>query len=170
MISLSGFEPIYEGEKYNGLRHGIGYESSRFGTKTYEGQWENDQRSGQGREVNSLAYPTYEYQGEWRQNERHGFGQMFWHYVEGDRTYEGSWSHGVQHGQGRSSYPDGTAFIGQWNHGLRGRGKRIYANGGEEHGQWINDGINDVWHRETILEHLARILREVRSAIRVRRG
>ena len=57
--------------------------------------------------------PTYE--GEWREDQRCGQGKS----VSYGEVYEGGWLQGKRHGHGTCFYPDGEVYVGSWVFGKR---------------------------------------------------
>lgn len=57
--------------------------------------------------------PTYE--GEWREDQRCGQGKA----VSYGEVYEGGWLQGKRHGHGTCFYPDGEVYVGSWVFGKR---------------------------------------------------
>lgn len=55
----------------------------------YDGNWENDTRCGQGRNIYKDGSV---YEGEWFQNVRNGYGRMIWPWL--DLEYRGNWLKG----------------------------------------------------------------------------
>jgi hypothetical protein len=61
----------------------------------YEGEWENNQRHGNG----TMRYVSGNvYEGQWENHQRYGIGTMFWN-NRGER-YSGEWVRGKMHGHG----------------------------------------------------------------------
>ncbi|CAD8097979.1 unnamed protein product [Paramecium sonneborni] len=99
----------YKGEyqALNKVRHGFGtyiYENSFF---TYEGQWVNGVKEGQG--ILKMKDGSY-YQGNFEQGEIQGHGEF--HYANGS-MYVGEFHQGEKNGQGVFSSPAMT-YEGQW--------------------------------------------------------
>ena len=101
----------YEGEWFNGKRHGQG--------KLYDRpRGENDQPSGD-------AGRQSVYVGAFKNNKREGQGR----YDRWDgAVYEGEWKNDLMDGKlGQFQYPNGDIFIGSWKMGMKdGRGEYIY--------------------------------------------
>ncbi|CAD8176448.1 unnamed protein product [Paramecium pentaurelia] len=100
----------YKGEfqPLNKVRHGFGtyiYENSFF---TYEGQWENGIKQGQG--ILKMKDGSY-YQGNFEKGEIEGHGEF--HYANGS-MYVGEFHQGEKHGQGVFSSANMT-YEGQWS-------------------------------------------------------
>ncbi|CAM4608507.1 unnamed protein product [Leuciscus chuanchicus] len=139
----------YEGDIYQGIRHGVGvYTCSRTST-VYRGQWYLGKRQGQGVIYYNQAstswykgdwvnnsiegwgkrcYPSGNvYEGQWRNNIRHGEGTMRW--VHLNQQYSGQWLNGIQDGKGThtwfckrvpcSQYPRMNEYRGEFSQGLR---------------------------------------------------
>jgi 1-phosphatidylinositol-4-phosphate 5-kinase len=76
------------------------------------------------------------YEGEWRRGMRHGQGKTLW---PSGATYEGEYSAGYMDGEGTYVGPDGaSSYKGQWKlnrkHGL---GLQMYPSGDMYQGSWI---------------------------------
>ncbi|KAK0147135.1 Radial spoke head 10 B [Merluccius polli] len=139
----------YEGDIYNGIRHGIGTHRCAVSPVLYRGQWHRGKRQGKGviyysRDETSWydgdwlgnkregwgvrRYPSGNvYEGEWRDNARHGEGTMKW--LTLGEQHAGTWSNGVQQGQGThtwfverapgSQYPQSNEYKGAFVLGER---------------------------------------------------
>ena len=86
------------------------------------------------------AQDTYE--GEWEDDQRCGEGVM--KYANGD-VYEGNWGpggqFGVRCGQGRCTYANGDVYEGEWQNDMRcGIGICSFANGDVYEGEFADDG------------------------------
>jgi hypothetical protein len=140
----------YNGEWYQGHRHGIG--TCAYPNKSvYSGSWANEKWSGEG----TLVYSDgRRYEGQWANNRQHGCGN--WTSGGGDRkegqwkmgrplddvewtiwyvngsTYRGMCKGGRPHGQGTCKYANGDVYTGDWVDGQRsGQGIRVTKEGGE---------------------------------------
>ncbi|POM81354.1 Hypothetical protein PHPALM_689 [Phytophthora palmivora] len=90
----------YEGQWVQDLRHGNGVLTSGSKDFIYDGAWENDQRCGYGHCVISCGRETYS--GQWRANAFHGTGQ----YTDAEGSiYEGEFVQGKKHGVGKVIAP-----------------------------------------------------------------
>ena len=110
----------------------------------YEGDWEDDVRSGLG------VYWVYDngrykvrYNGVWEKDLPHGEGVLF---SEDGDVYQGEFLNGMRHGKGKQTYhggKDGTGgdiYEGWWENDKRsGRGTLAMANGNIFEGMWAND-------------------------------
>lgn len=96
---------------------------------------------------NGTAFPDGEYIGEIKAGKRHGFGTMKYtdYYAQAPNicTYEGEWKDDKRHGFGSATFPDGTAYKGSWENGLRcGHGVLYFSTAlasGAYNGYWLND-------------------------------
>jgi hypothetical protein len=85
---------------------------------SYSGQWQNDVKNGQGKQV----------------------------YKDGS-YYDGEWKNNLQHGSGTQAYFDkhgnlNATYTGKFASNKRnGRGTMRYENGYEQTGEWRNDGF-----------------------------
>ncbi|KIZ07366.1 hypothetical protein MNEG_0592 [Monoraphidium neglectum] len=128
----------------------------------YEGDWEEDQRSGWGR---LDAADGQSYEGEWRGDKMHGQGKWCFAgdkgyyigaYEAGQRTRgrlvrgqdheyeydgEGPFEHDMRHGSdGECSYAGGGRYVGDWRADARhGRGRMELSDGTTYEGEWRGD-------------------------------
>ena len=115
----------YEGEWFNGKRHGQGklYDRPRGENdqpsgdagrqSVYVGAFKNNKREGQGR------YDRWDgavYEGEWKKGRREGNGSAL--YVNGEK-YQGRWKNNVYHGIGIFRWNNGKWRKGEWAMGSR---------------------------------------------------
>jgi hypothetical protein len=121
----------YEGEYWNGLRHGKGtYQFYPSGAQ-YVGEWKKGAKHGKGK----LNYPDGScYWGDFKHNKRQGFGKNCYH--NGD-TYEGTWNNNVRHGVGTYNYTEvGVLIRAVWVEGLpKGSIKAVFPDF-RYHGHW----------------------------------
>jgi len=123
----------YYGPIKNGKRHGNGkfvYEH-KDSDCTYEGDWVDDKRTGQGslREVNKKTGVVYQYTGGWLNNKYHGYGRVEFNPGKnpGD-WYEGDWKESKRDGKGTNYYSNsGDKYEGDWKDDKR-HGIGIYYN------------------------------------------
>ena len=79
--------------------------------RTYTGQWQFRERSGQG----TLTWSDgRKYSGEFKNDQRHGKGTLI--YPDG-RQYVGDFQFGERTGQGTLILPDGTKRVGEFKNG-----------------------------------------------------
>ena len=125
---------------------------------TYDGQWKNGQRCGQGHyhEVSKSARKyVYDYKGEWLDDKEHGHGTAMnssekgAHCATVAETYIGGFREGQRHGHGvivvdnfDGSFTDGqNRFEGEFEEGkVVGHGKWEYANGDSFEGELSDYG------------------------------
>lgn len=149
----------YEGQKsLDGLRNGVGkyvYPNAYYKKErneeggaegeypdayfTYEGQWVNNQKHGQGRFV--LGDGSW-YEGSFQNGQIQGEGAKTW---PSGAVYTGQFQAGEQHGQGKhvgAKYKDGTTYEGAWRHNRRhghgrltGKDNAVYEGEFVEHQQ-----------------------------------
>lgn len=160
---------IYEGEWYNGHRHGRGIVLYADGLM-YEGMWYKGKEHGKGDLM--LSDRTIVYTGDWYEGYFHGQGT--YHFPNGD-IYTGDWKEGIRHGRGEyvykylkfpklsglissSSSSSGTTsnttssssgesenaaetkYSGDWRDNRRhGKGRFTWADGSFYEGDWEND-------------------------------
>jgi len=152
---------------FDQVRHGEGdYTYADKGTEEepvqYKGSWENNQKSGIGKQTYKNVG---EYYGYWKEGCRHGEGVMT--YVNKD-VYSGNWANGNKDGQGtyiffqtkekyvgtfkngqlitgKWLYPNGTYFEGNFGHNQpKGQGKWHFANGNVVEGCYSQTKRGDV--------------------------
>ncbi len=103
----------YEGNWKDGKRHGFGLISfaanDSFNALSYEGFFENDEKSGNG----TYKWKSGEkYVGYFKNDVRSGIGTYY--YSDGDR-YEGNWENGKRNGFGKLFSSDGSLkYLGNW--------------------------------------------------------
>eukprot|EP00927_Polykrikos_kofoidii_P019244 TRINITY_DN18978_c0_g5_i1.p1 TRINITY_DN18978_c0_g5~~TRINITY_DN18978_c0_g5_i1.p1 ORF type:complete len:2448 (-),score=375.80 TRINITY_DN18978_c0_g5_i1:62-7321(-) len=112
----------YEGLFFDGVPHGKGkttqYDLDAQGNPktnvvlaTYQGQFENGARNGEGEYKRSWEGEKLEYKGEWKDNLRHGQGvqtvpKALWDELSHVR-YEGEWNEDIRDGKGKLTYRKG---------------------------------------------------------------
>ena len=100
----------------------------------YSGNWESNQKSGQG--SFSTKNDAYVYNGEWDKNQQNGKGNA--KYANGD-VYDGDWKNDFHDGTGKMTYANGSVYTGNWKDGKKnGNGTMTYANGSVYTGNWEN--------------------------------
>lgn len=82
---------------------------------TYDGEWLNGKRHGQG--VADDYWRRYE--GSWVQDQRHGRGYMRWISDGQVEYYEGDWKENRITGEGKAIYSNGDIYQGGWLNGTR---------------------------------------------------
>lgn len=130
----------YIGEHKNGKPHGRGiiYFSSEDKRKSYEGDWINGIREGNGTMVWKNGG---KYVGNWKSGVRNGYGTH--HYADGE-IYEGNWLAGKQHGKGKITFASDDSsnrkyYDGEWVSGIRqGMGTMMWNDGEWYKGGWEN--------------------------------
>eukprot|EP01124_Arcella_intermedia_P013208 TRINITY_DN19627_c0_g1_i1.p1 TRINITY_DN19627_c0_g1~~TRINITY_DN19627_c0_g1_i1.p1 ORF type:complete len:942 (-),score=248.89 TRINITY_DN19627_c0_g1_i1:42-2687(-) len=112
--SGDSYEGDFDGDKFHG--HGI-FKSTAFNF-TYEGEFVDNMRQGQG----VLIRNGYTYSGLWESNLPHGIGKET---VESQGTYEGTFFKGRKEGEGVYTSSDGNViYKGEWRNNLyHGLGK-----------------------------------------------
>lgn len=105
------------------LRHGKGRCTYHSSGDVNDGEWRDDQRSGQGTQQYSSGDV---YSGEWQNDQRHGYGILDYANHQNDQSggstrrperYEGDWMSDLQHGRGTLRYADGSQLNGDWENG-----------------------------------------------------
>ncbi|WP_051620467.1 MORN repeat-containing protein [Paenibacillus sp. UNC451MF] len=100
----------YQGQIWNGLKHGEGVYCWPDGTR-YLGQWSRDVEHGVG--VKHFANGD-SYQGDWKDGLFHGKGTYKW---KDGAKFEGHWEYNLEHGYGVQTRSDGTVRRGLWTNG-----------------------------------------------------
>ena len=126
----------YEGDFQDDMRHGQGTFTNEDGDK-FVGQWKDDSFHGQGTYTNENGD---KYVGQWKDDMRHGHGTMT--YADGEK-YVGQWEDDKFHGQGTYTYENGNKYVGQFQNGQRyGQGTYTFASGDKYVGQWRDNKRN----------------------------
>jgi len=103
-----GDKSEYVGDLKNELPDGKGIMTYEEDGSTYDGEWKEGQRYGNG----TLTYEDgAKYEGEWKDGEMDGTGIFTW--SNGDK-YEGDWKNGKKNGQGTIFYQDGSKLEGEF--------------------------------------------------------
>ncbi len=150
---------IYDGEiASNYSRNGYGTYRYKNGDE-YQGQWTNNQQSGQGKylekgkaikegkwsegQLSDIKKATQSYAngekyvGEIKNGRRDGFGT---YYFNNGSTYEGYWRIGKKNGRGKYTLTDGRFYEGDWENDKRhGFGVFAFRDGSKYQGNWKND-------------------------------
>ncbi len=142
----SSCEQYYEGEWYEGKRHGQGKMIyNKKGTVSYSGEWCNGNRQGYG----IMRYASgNNYEGYWNNDKKSGRGYMIWKDL--DELYCGDWLNDLPHGNGEHIWGDSSSklatrqlcniYRGSFEGGVRsGLGTFFYSNGSQYSGTWLNN-------------------------------
>ena len=115
------------------VRHGTGVCKYADRNGSYEGQYENDQRSGYGKYTEMSDEHDIVYEGSWSQNKRNGHGKQQYKTMKDAReTYEGEWGgDDTYNGKGTIIFKNGVQCNGTWIHGklVNNKGQLIYPKG-----------------------------------------
>jgi hypothetical protein len=113
---------VYTGEMdpQGATRHGQGRCVYHDDNGSYDGEWRDDMRAGQG----VMTYANGDmYAGQWKDDRRHGFGILEIQLTNSElkaRTetrYDGQWEHDRRAGKGTARFSDGTKLEGEWHEG-----------------------------------------------------
>lgn len=81
------------------------------------------------------------YEGEWIQTKKQGQGIETW---PNGYIYQGEFNNSVWSGQGVLTFPDGSTYEGEWANGfMNGKGKFTWSDGTEKKGIWINGKLQE---------------------------
>lgn len=148
----------YEGSWLNDLKSGTGTYTSKAQDKIYDGDWREDMRWGNGREITqfyqysgSFFKNLYSgsgilvdkdgsvYDGDWKMGKKSGDGH--WQNTTGD-SYRGEFKDNSIHGRGQYNYANGDVYSGYFKNGKRyGPGEIIKQTGEEYAGDFVNDAL-----------------------------
>lgn len=102
----------YEGETFEGKRHGKGKQVWNNGT-CYEGEFIEDKAKGKGKLVHREG--DY-YEGQWDNDKANGIG--IYVSITGAR-YDGQWKEDKQDGKGVETWPEGSKYEGEYKKGRK---------------------------------------------------
>jgi MORN repeat len=160
-----GNDKYYEGQWFQGVKHGLGTQTSRPSGETYDGTWRENQRQGYGIQtyVNGTNYeggwnhdkecgwgtktsPNMIYTGGFKDGEKYGYAVQS--FVDG-RKYEGGIKAGVSHGFGIGVFNGGERIIeGSWKDG-KAHGFGIETVGTLRHEGNFSNGFWDGYGEQT---------------------
>lgn len=129
-------EGTYEGQYENSQRCGFGKQIFKDGS-VYEGYWKNDQCNGLGR----VIHPDGDvYIGNWVEGKAKGTGEFT--HADGTR-YVGEWVDDLQNGRGRETWVDGSWYEGEFSDGVKdGRGLFVWSDGSRYEGEFKDNRIS----------------------------
>ena len=105
----------YKGGLKKGKRHSNGFYFERATKMTYNGEFYDDVRHGQGTLCSERAGYSYIYDGFWHMGMRQGVGQE----VTAKGKYNGEWQDDQRHGLGLSVDADNNMYEGQFRFGKK---------------------------------------------------
>jgi hypothetical protein len=130
---------VYNGHFFNGKENGFGSLTLPDGVK-YRGQFQNGVKEGYG----IMLWKTRTYDGEWIQDQPHGQGRVVW---SNGAIYTGQFQFGKYHGLGVYVWPSGKKFVGRWENGIKnGHGLYTWPNGKKYDGEY-KDGLKHGYGR-----------------------
>lgn len=137
---------VYHGQlDASNFRHGHGVCVWSNGAIIYEGQWQHDEQSGEGKQAWGDGRG---YRGQFAHGLFEGRGHMEWHTAKGLMVYDGQYAAGKKHGRGRFTWPDGRVYDGDWHKGERsGKATFIDVEGKRYVGLWRANHL-DTWVQE----------------------
>ncbi len=128
------------GDKYKGNfvdGYSSGYGTYVTSTSTYEGDWKDDQKNGNG---TTTFTNGDKYVGEYKDDKIEGQGTFT--YADGNK-YVGQYKAGKKDGYGTYYWPNGERYEGYWKADNReGEGTAIHSDGTSYKGTWLNDKRN----------------------------
>lgn len=111
----------------------------------YEGEWLNDQKSGQAKEF--YQNDKIRFDGFYKNDLRDGLGKAY--FADGGVWYEGSWKSGQKHGEGVLYYPCSTLrYKGGFDSGFYSGKGELYHQTGQQN--YIGELSEDNFHGEGI--------------------
>jgi uncharacterized protein len=114
-VLLMSARTFYLGQFKDGKFHGYGIYTNRADSRSYDGEWINGKRNGQGSYIGQFGR---EYIGQWRDDKRNGNGTEFRLISRGkpmSKTYVGAWQDDKKNGQGTYTHlDDGSTGTGEW--------------------------------------------------------
>lgn len=129
----------YTGETKDGQPHGRGVlqyaPTDEKKRQRYEGEFFNGLRHGEGTIV---WLDGDRYIGGWKNGNMHGRGNHT--YADG-RNYQGAYDESWKHGQGVMRWPDGRTCTGIWEKGILKQGKLTLPDGGYSEGIFKDDKL-----------------------------
>ena len=144
-----GNDEYYEGQWYEGLKHGMGTRTWSSG-ETYDGTWRENKRQGYG--IQTYVDGT-KYEGGWNNDVECGWGTKT---KPNNEVYTGGFKDGKEFGFGVRDYPDGRKYEG----GIKNGQADGYGVGNFKEGRKIEGGGKDGqahgWGTETVgtLKHV----------------
>jgi hypothetical protein len=159
MLSYTGFGifydndvVVYNGEWFNGQRHGKGiyyynnikkYNVKWLNYKKYNGEWLNDKKSGKG--IEYYENGNVKYNGDWLNDNYHGKGITYDHFFEKIK-YNGDWLNNKKSGKGIEYFQfiGKIKYNGDWfNDNYHGKGIKYYENENIKYnGEFLNGDYN----------------------------
>jgi hypothetical protein len=126
----------------NNFAHGHGVQTFTEDSKelTYDGQWEEDNRAGNG----TLIWKDgTKYDGEWFNDFFHGHGVLNFAEDSAGLNYDGEWKEGKQSGNGTYIWKNGQKYVGEFKDDLRNGEGILYSATNEiiSQGQWEKDSF-----------------------------
>ena len=81
------------------------------------------------------------YEGEWVNTKKHGQGTETW---PNGYIYKGEFKNSEWSGQGTLTFPNGATYVGEWANGfMNGKGTFTWSDGKEKTGTWINGKLQE---------------------------
>ena len=106
---------FYRGGLKKGQRNGVGYYYEKQTKMTYNGNFQNDKRHGNGTLCSESKANNYVYDGNWYEGMRNGQGQE----VTSKGKYNGEWFEDMRHGKGISIENTGDVYEGEFKFNKR---------------------------------------------------
>lgn len=108
--------------------------SSNAELESYDGEWLNGKRNGQG----TTKKNGYKWEGEWKDDVMDGKGTLS--NINNGESYVGNWFRGRKHGKGTYKWRSGSQYEGDWNlDNMEGKGIYTSKDGDKYEGEYYND-------------------------------
>ena len=126
----------YIGEFKNGKKEGNGNIFSSDNLFFYEGNWENDKKTGLGKLIDN----GIQYNGNFKDDLFNGSGSLI---LKDGNFLEGEFKQGKLFGIGHLNYKNGNIYVGNFEDNLpNGKGQMTYLNGDIYYGNFLNGKKN----------------------------
>jgi hypothetical protein len=154
---------MYEGEWFNGRKHGVGTFTFKNGNK-YSGGWNHGTMNGRG--LYSYSNGNV-YEGSMKNNRKDGFGKMTMYVSRTSSSgktsvaktmevYEGMFRNDLRHGRGKYRYANGEYYEGEFKKEMKaGDGTYYFLNGDTMKGCWENGQlVSGAYSSQSLRKHL----------------
>ena len=83
------------------------------------------------------------YEGEWVQTQKHGQGTETW---PNGYIYKGEFKNSAWSGQGKLTFPNGATYEGEWENGFMNESKRMSHGLSKDVTTWLEKAVDAYWH------------------------